>query len=153
MNLLALVKQEDVFRSLKTDLTESGCSSSTMIGLLAGGIGLLLVLAFFSRQNKRQAAPKAVNHEGKLLKEIFKNIPLKPAEHKQLRLLASAYNAHKSQDDASRPAIDNPLVMLLCPSLFARSIQVKPPKIDKKLVAGMALKMGLVQRPTPKNQG
>ncbi len=110
MNLLALVKQEDVFRSIKTDLTESGYSSATLVITLAGALGLLLLLAFFSRHTKRQATRKAINHHGKLLKEIFKKIPLKPAEHKQLRLLAWAYNAH---NDAGRPPIDNPLVMIL----------------------------------------
>jgi hypothetical protein len=148
MNLLALVKQEDVFRSIKTDLSTPGYSPSTLIYLLVGAVGLLLLLAFFSRQTKRQAAPKTVNHDGKLLKEIYKKISFKPAEYKQLRLLAAAYNTH---NDGERPPIENPLVLLLCPSLLARSIQAKPPKIDKKIVAGIAVKMGMVQRPTPKN--
>ena len=147
MNPLALVTQDEVFRSFKQNLSQSGYSESAIIGCVAGAIGLILLLAFFNRQNNRKAKAKAVNHYGKLVKELLKKLPLRPAEVKQLRLLADSENA---QAEENRPRIENPLVLILCPSLLARAIQHRSAKVDKKLVAGLAIKMGLVARPAAK---
>ena len=55
--------------------------------------------------------PKALNHSGKLVKEISKTMNLKPAEIKQLKVLADGQDVGK------------PLVLLLCPSLLSQGGQ------------------------------
>ena len=71
------------------------------------------------------------------IKEICKRTSLRPAELKQLKLLA----ANVPEDE--KP-IENPLVMVLCPSVLAKSLRKPPVKIDRKVIAGLARKMGLV---------
>ena len=80
--------------------------------------------------------PKAVNHAGKLLKELQKAVGIRPAEVKQLRILADA------SDDQGTP-LDNPLVLLLCPSLLAKTMRGNPPRVDRKIVGGIAKRLGV----------
>jgi hypothetical protein len=103
------VKLEDVFRSTQESIDSGGGPGRTIALILAGlAFGLLL----FALQYRRrvQIAPKAINHQGKLVKEIVKGLPLKAAEMKQLTKLAE------------EKQLSSPLVMLLCPSVLAKSL-------------------------------
>jgi len=139
---LATTRQEDVFRSISDNVSQSDSSGHGLFGVLAAAVGLVMLLVLFSQRSKREAMPKKLNHQGKLLKEIVKSVPLRPAEIKQLRLLADASNATAG---ATPEPIENPLVMILCPSLLTRTVQGKPGKLDKKVLGGLAKKMGLLQ--------
>ena len=60
---------------------------------------------------RRRRTPKALNHHGKLLKELAAAVSLKPAEVKQLKLLADEQK------------LSNPLTLILCPSILAKAVK------------------------------
>jgi hypothetical protein len=102
---------------------------SKLLALLAaaGGLAVLLVVLGYRRQ--RELAPKALNHHGKLLKEVSKAIPLKKGELRQLKLLAGRVGL-------------SPLTVLLCPSLLARAAQEHSDGVDHATVGALARKLG-----------
>ena len=133
----AVMTQEDVFKSIKENVSETEGSGRTFMAILLGGVAVVMLLALFSARNKREATPKALNHAGKLLKELIRQISLRPAELKQLKLLAEA------EQDAG-VSIDSPLIFLLCPSTLTAAMRSGRVKIDRKVMAGVARKLGLV---------
>lgn len=126
--------QEDVFKSIQENV-EGNLDGNLLLGILLGIIGLIVLLAFVTRQKKRVVHPKALNHQGKLLREVLKTVPIKGRELKQLKIVAE----HVEGD---RP-IASPLTLLLCPSLMAKTIQTKRMKIDRRALMSVARKAGL----------
>jgi hypothetical protein len=130
------VTQEDVFKSIQENVSESDISGKTLLAVGLSTVAVIMLLILFNSRNKRAATPKTLNHPGKLLKELARTIPLRAAELKQLRLLA----------DAEREAgidIDNPVIFLLCPSTFTSAMRAGRVKVDRKVMAGLARKLGL----------
>jgi hypothetical protein len=130
------VTQEDVFKSIQQNVSESDTSGKTLSAVALGGVAVIMLLTLFSSRNKRAATPKALNHPGKLLKELTKSIPLRKAELKQLRLLAEG-------ERQAGIEIDSPVLFLLCPSTFTAAMRSGRVKVDRKVVAGLARKLGL----------
>jgi hypothetical protein len=137
--LLAALRQEDVFKSISDNVGESGVSGRMLAALALVAAAVLVLLVLLSSRRQREVTPRTLNHHGKLLKEVMRKVPLRPAEVKQLRILA------ESRGD-SGPRIENPLTLVLCPSLLAKAMKAKPARIDKKTVATLAHKMGLVKK-------
>ena len=134
----ATMTQEDVFKSINDNVSNSGDASGRMfLALLLGAAAVLMLLSLISLRRKRVATPRAVNHPGKLLKELTKKISLRPAEIKQLKLLA------EGERNAGNP-IDDPLLFIICPSTFAAAMRSGRAKVDRKVLAGLARKMGLI---------
>jgi hypothetical protein len=131
--------QEDVFKSISENMSESPGSGHTMLAIALGGVALVMLLVLFNSRSKREATPKALNHSGKLLKEIIRKIPLRPAELKQLKLLSAA------EGDAGG-SVDNPLLFILCPSALTDAMRAGRVKVDKKVMAGLARKLGLIAK-------
>jgi hypothetical protein len=132
---LATPTQEDVFKSIQTSVDEPS-SSGKVLPFLMAGAAVIILLALFTQRRKREFAPKALNHQGKLLKEVLRIVPLRSAEVKQLKLLA----------ESNRTAVTgpvSPLTLLLCPSLFARSLRNRAVKIDSKALAHLAKRVGV----------
>ena len=133
----AAATQEDVFKSIQENVGEkTDFDSRPVLLLLVGGGSVLLLLALMGRRSKKAAIPKALNHPGRLLKEVLKEVPLNPAEMRQLKALAE-----NVQRQTGEPA--SPLSLLLCPSLLAKSLKSGAPRIDRKTVAQVVKKMGL----------
>jgi len=93
-------------------------------------VGLVLLLVVVNNFKKRQATPRAVNHQGKLLKEILKALPLKKARDQT------------PQDDGRRTKLrlspdDDPLPL----GAGQGAINSKG-KADKRVVMGVARKDG-----------
>ena len=143
---LAAPTQEDVFRSIQHNVGGgSGPPGSgdidpmTFLLVLVGLIVLIVLISLATRQKgKATAAPKVRNHQGKLLREVLKSVPIKSKELKQLKLMAD-------HADASGPAV-SPLTLLLCPSVMARTIQQGPGKrmkFDRRALVSVARKAGL----------
>ena len=132
MNLLAQLKQEDVFKSISDNV---GGKTDPRVFYVASllVVALVLLLAVVNSYKKRKASPKAVNHQGKLIKEILKSVPLKGGEVKQLRAMATEQQC------------TSPLTLVLCPSLLAKGMNTRG-KADKKVVMGVARKMGMVKK-------
>src|SRR5690242_14144744 len=76
---LAKPTQEDVFKSIQTNVGESS-DPKTLLAILAVLAGVVLVLVMLGNRRKRVAQPKSLNHQGKLLKEVLGEIDLKASE-------------------------------------------------------------------------
>ena len=141
--LLAQMTQEDVFKSISQNVSGDGPAGEahgrTLFAVILGAVAIILLLWLFSARNKREANPKAINHPGRLLKEIMKQVPLKPAELKQLKLMAEA-------ERQGGVPVENPLIFVLCPSVLAGAMRAGRAKIDRKVMSGLARKMGLVSK-------
>jgi hypothetical protein len=106
---LASPTQEEVFKSIQNSENES-VDGGKLLAVLAVGVGLAIVLTLFNRRQKREAVPKALNHQGRLLREMMKSAGLKSSEVRQLKALADEIAA------VAEP-LENPLTLMLCPSL------------------------------------
>ena len=129
---LAEATQEEVLRSIGQNVSESG-DSGRALGVLAALGGAIALLVVLGQRRPRPAGPKALRHHGKLLKEVLRTVPLKPAELKQLK--------HLTEHSAGAEAVQSPLTLVLCPSLLAKAAQQKSDKINRKVVAGLAKKL------------
>ena len=138
--LAATPTQDDVFKKIQESVGQKEEMDMRPVLLLAGGGAVVILLLWLaSTSHKRQtkvAGPKALNHSGKLLREVLKDIPLSAAEVKQLKLLADSL-----QHQTGEPT--TPLALLLCPSLLAKGLQTKPARLDRKAVAQVVRKMQL----------
>lgn len=138
--LSAAPSQEDVFRSIQQNVGKTTDDTGKGLGVLAGGAGaLILALLVGSRMRRRQSAPKAVNHAGKLFREVLKSVPLKPAELRQLKALAE----ETRREDSGAEPVENPLTLILCPSVLAKSLKGRgAAKVDRAVIAQVVRKMG-----------
>jgi hypothetical protein len=132
-NLLAQLKQEDVFKSISENVGNSNADPRGFYIFALVGAGLILVLVIINSVKKREATPRAVNHQGKLVKEMLRKVTLKGVELKHLR--------HAAADQGC----DSPLTLVLCPSLLAKGIHAKT-KADKRVLMGVAKKMGILKK-------
>jgi len=136
--------QEDVLRSISQNVNESS-GGGKLLAVVAAGVALVLLLAVLQQRQQREARPKSVQHPGKLLKEIMKTVPLKPAELKQLKLLVE-----RKRDDAEGAGelqVESPLTLILCPSVLVRAMRNPPAKLDRKVIAQLARKLGAQGHP------
>jgi hypothetical protein len=122
--------QNDVFKSIQDSVGERHEVNSTPAILLGLGGALVLVLLVYMsrREQKKVVAPEALNHPGKLAKEVVKEVNLKPNEVRQLKMLADSIGEQVGETP-------DPLALLLCPSLLAKGVNANPAKMDKKIVA------------------
>ena len=118
--------QEDVLRSIGQHIDQQRGDPSKLLALLAAAGGLAILLVVFSHRRKREVSHKPLRHHGKLLKEVCKAIPLKPAELRQLKTLAEDQN------------MASPLSLLLCPSLLERAADART---DRGIIAGVVHKL------------
>jgi hypothetical protein len=137
----------EVFQSIQKNVggqgdDESGGSGKGLAIVLAAGAGLIMVMLAGSKIRARRATPQAMHHPGKLLKEVLKAVPLKPKEVKQLKLLAEA-SRRRHEDGASEEGVENPLTLILCPSVLARTLKDRPANVDRAVIAGLIRKMGV----------
>jgi hypothetical protein len=131
----AAPSQDDVFKSIQDSMGKPQEFDYRPVLLLAAGGGLVvLLLAVSSRRQQSGRSSQPVNSAARLMKQILREIPLKPGEVKQLKVLAGA---------VKNPTVDqtNPLVLLLCPSVMAKGLQTAGNKIDRKTVAQIVRKL------------
>ncbi len=133
-NCLAVPSQEEVFKSISDNVGQSGDSRLFMIFGCAI-VGLIILLVLFNQRTKREVSPKTLNHQGKLLKEIARSIPIRPDEMKQLRLLADETPGPDGEPIAS------PLSLLLCPSVLGTAIQKNATRANRNVLAGIRKKI------------
>ena len=128
--MLAQLRQEEVFKSISDNV---GGSADPRLFYFVGGITVVvvLVLTLVNLVKKRQALPRHVNHHGRLIKELQKKkIPLKSGELRQLKIAAAEQGCQ------------NPLTLILCPSLLAKRVNARG-KADRKTLLAVARKMGI----------
>ena len=105
----AAPSQQDVFKSIESNVGETG-DPRRIIAVICGVIAVIVVLVLLNRRQRERAAPKALNHQGKLIKEVLKQVRVKPAEMRRLKTLAQEQSC-------------SPLTLLLCPSVLARAMK------------------------------
>ena len=121
--------QEEVFKSIQDNVGQS-TDPRKFFAFLAGTVALILLLTVLSKRKQRQVSPKTLNHQGRLLKEIVRQIDLRPAEVRQLKILAEAQN------------VSSPITLLLCPSVLAKAVKERSGKVDRKVMMSVAKKLG-----------
>ena len=126
--ILAQVKLEDVFRATQENMSAApGPQRGIALGLCA--VALLALLLILHHRQHQQSVRKPMNHRGKLLKQITKDLPLKSPELRQLKQLAEEQRCC------------SPLVLLLCPSILGKAAASKTPE-QRKQAAGIIRKLG-----------
>ena len=126
---VAAPTQQEVFKSIQ-DNVGSTTDPKKFFAFLIGVVALGILLTVLSKRKQRQVTPKVLNHQGKLLKEVVRQIDLRPAELRQLKTLAD------SQD------VSSPLTLLICPSVLAQAVKDRPGKVDRKVMMAVAKKLG-----------
>jgi predicted restriction endonuclease len=111
---LAVPTNEDILRSFNENMDQAP-DYSRLIPWVCILAGIVAVVIFFRQRQKRQAIPKALNHRGKLLKEMVRSIETDPAEMKRISGLARELDC------------ENPLTLLLCPSLLNKPAATAEP--------------------------
>jgi hypothetical protein len=115
---------DDVFKSMQqqTSSHDDSMDGRKVLGFLAaiGGV-IVLVVAINRVQQKRVEAPKTLNHQGKLVRELMKSAGLKSAQIRQLKALRD------DLDERGQP-VENLITLLLCPSLIRKARDPNPEK-------------------------
>ncbi|HEY1628429.1 MAG TPA: hypothetical protein VGF52_01145 [Tepidisphaeraceae bacterium] len=119
---------DDVLKSISDNVGDS-VDPGKLLMVIFSGAGLIVLIALLSRRETKAITPKTLNHPGKLIKEISKSVNLKPAEVKQLKVLAD------------QTEVSNPLVLLLCPSLLTQAVKDNPGKINRQTILSVARKI------------
>jgi len=132
-HLRAQPTQEEVFKSIGQSVDEP-VDSSRVVAVLAGIGGVLVLLVVVGQRRGREKKPRSLNQPRKLMKEVLRNVPLKGAEVKQLKLLSQELR----QGDRR---VESPLTLLLCPSLLAEAAKQSRGKVDLPVVAGLVKKL------------
>ena len=131
---LAQPTQEDVFKSIGESVNEP-VDSSRALAVAAGIGGAVVLLVVVGQWRQRDSRPKSLNHPGKLLKEVLRNVPLKGAEVKQVKALYQTYQP------AGGGRVESPLTLLLCPSLLADAAKQSRGKADLAVVGGLVKRL------------
>jgi len=104
--------QEEVFKQISQNMGESADTGVLLLVLLLATM-LTVTLVLLGQRRRNQAAPKALNHPRKLLKEVVRQLDVKPREMRKLKALAQS------------AGYTSPLTLMLCPSLLKAQIKNK----------------------------
>ena len=131
--------QEEFFRSMQQSVDGpggGGGEAGRILMLVVAGVALVgLVMVLGKRRGPRTVATSGgTNNPRKLLKEITRASRVTSGEMRQLKVLA---------DEGS---CDNPITLLLCPSLLVKGIQQQGSKADRQVLLQLAKKMGLTKQ-------
>jgi hypothetical protein len=129
--LQAAPTQEDVFKSISDNMSQKQ-DSGQFVAVLAAIAGAAVLIAVISKHRQRDNRPKALNHQGKLLKEVLRTTTLRPGEARLLKSLGESQS------------LDNGLVLILCPSVLEKALREKKGKMERKVAVQLARKVGLI---------
>lgn len=126
--------QDEIFKSINKNVGSS-TDLSALIPWVLGAVGIIIMAVLFNHRRQRVGPRnKTLNHQGKLLREIARGIHLKNVEVKQLKMLSEERE------------LSSPLTPLLCPSVLAKSLRTKNPKIDRRVIAQLVQRMNQQDR-------
>jgi hypothetical protein len=125
---LAAPTQEEVFQSINQNVG-STVDISKYIPWILAAIAVVIMAAVYNQRKSRPTSAKRLHHAGKLLREIRRAIKLKSSEMKQLKLLADEQK------------VESPLTLLLCPSVLAKSLRSRNPKVDRLILEQIIRRM------------
>ena len=108
-NLLAAVTADDVFKSMNTQMAEE-TNPAHVLAIVAAVVGLVVLLSAFKRRADRGPKKKDASHPNRLLRQLAREAGLSRREIRELKKLALLQG------------VENPLTLLLCPSLMQAAI-------------------------------
>lgn len=108
-NLLAAATADDVFKSMNTSMAEE-VNPAHVLAVVAAVVGLIVLLSAFKRKADRGPKKGETGHPSRLLRQLAREAGLTRREVKELRKLAVLQG------------VENPLTLLLCPSLMQAAI-------------------------------
>jgi hypothetical protein len=109
--------QEEFFKSINS--TKDDVDTNKLVSVALAAIALAAVVAVLNLRRKNQVVPKVINNQSKLLKEVLRDVNLRPNELRQLKAIAEERE------------LQSPLVLLLCPSLIRRTVEEKAAEVAK----------------------
>jgi hypothetical protein len=130
---LAEPTQEEVFKSIGESVDQP-IDSKRVIAVLAGIGGAIVLLVVVGQWRGRDRTRSALNHPGKLMKEVLRGVPLKGSELRQIKALAQEARPRGQR-------VQSPLTLLLCPSVLGEAAKASRGKVDLPVVAGLVKKL------------
>ncbi|MCS7034008.1 MAG: hypothetical protein NZ561_08440 [Phycisphaerae bacterium] len=118
-------------RSLQESIDQT-VEPRQLAAFFVAAFALILMVAVVNRwrgRAGRRAAPRTLHSPGKLVREVSRQVQLRPAEIKQLKVLCE------------QQQISSPLVMLLCPSVLGKAVRENRRRIDRGVLNGLARKI------------
>lgn len=109
----ATPSQEDVFKSISNSVDNS-VDGRKVLAVIAFIVAIAIVAALFNKRDVRQTAPKVLNHQGKLLRELKKTAGLNGEQIKHLKALADDLGTRGEP-------LESTVTLMLCPSLMNRA--------------------------------
>jgi hypothetical protein len=122
---LAVPTQEDVLKSI-SDNVGSKSDPTPLLWGVGALVAVAMLLSMFNKRVQRKAVPKPLNNRSKLMKQMIRQIDLRPIELRQLKTLADSQN------------LENPLTLLLCPSLLTKAVKEDAAHVDRKALSFLA---------------
>ncbi len=107
-------------------------SSTHLLAFTMLGLGVISILVWHNNRQPKPKKVRQVNHSRKLMKQITRQIGLAGDEVRQLKLLADIHQRTSGQP------LQNPLTLLLCPSLLTHSLESNDVKIDRTVISRLA---------------
>ena len=137
---LAAANPQDFLKSLSDGVGGAGQSSGPsgdggathLIAFGAMVVGIILILVWWNAREQKPRKVKQVNHSRKLLRQISRQIGLAGDEVKQLKMLADIHQKNSGK------SLENPLTLLLCPSLLTQTLNTPDVKVDRQVISRLA---------------
>ncbi len=108
---LSAATAEEVFKGVNDTLNQEA-DPTTLILIFVSIAVLIIIFALVNRRTTPQTQKaKVLHNQARLIKQIAKQVGIKPRELKQLRALAE------------QEELENPLVLLLCPSVLQAAMK------------------------------
>jgi hypothetical protein len=126
--VMANPTQEEVFQSINQSVG-STVDLSKLVPYLTAGLAAVILLVWFTHRRQYRVVPRALNHAGKLMKEVGKKIELRSGESKVLKVLAEEQN------------VTDPLLLLLCPSVLGKAIRNQESRVDRDQLAELVKRL------------
>lgn len=109
LTILAAPTPEEVFRSMNQTMSAE-VNPAQVLAVIAAVVGLIVLISVFNGRSARPPQPKAVSSPSKLLRQLAREAGLTRREVRELKKLAQVQG------------VENPLTLLLCPSLMQAAI-------------------------------
>jgi hypothetical protein len=120
--------QDEVFRSINQNVG-STVDFEKLIPFALMGIALVLMLALYSYYRKRKVVAGPLHNRKKLMRQLVQTLNLSSAEMRQLKQLALAEE------------VDNPLTLLLCPSILGKAMRTDPTAFERETMSGLVKRL------------
>ncbi len=106
--------QDDVFKSIQSNVHSDPVDGSKVMGFLFAFAGVVVLVVAINKYQKPEAISKTLNHQGKLIRELMKSTGLKSSQIRQLKSL---------RDDLGENGtpVESLVTLLLCPSLIQKA--------------------------------